>query len=175
VLRTARVVAVGSHVHELALIPTAEEDRLVGHLGPDLLGPPGTPGGWDPDEALRRLRGRPDRPIGEALLDQRNLAGIGNLYKCESLYLRGLSPWLPVSAVDDDLPALVELARRLLAANRGRGSQATTGSLRRGETTHVYGRRTARCRRCGTPIRHDQQGERITYWCPSCQPSEIVT
>ena len=169
VLRTPRVVAVGSHVHELALVPTAQEDRLVGHLGPDLLGPPGTAGGWDPDEAVRRLRARPDRPIAEALLDQRNLAGIGNLYKSEVLYLRGLSPWLPVSLVED-LPALVGLAQRLLAANRGRSAQSTTGSLARGGTTHVYGRRGAPCRRCGAPIRHEQQAERITFWCPGCQP-----
>lgn len=169
VLRTLPAVAVGYHLHELALVPTAEEERLVGHLGPDLLGPPGSPGGWDADEAVRRLGAQPDRAIAEALLDQRNLAGIGNLYKSEVLFLRGVSPWTPVSKVAD-LPAAVALAQRLMTANRGRWTQATTGSLRRGEEVYVYGRAGAPCRRCGTPIRRAIQGERITYWCPTCQP-----
>ncbi|HLL66969.1 MAG TPA: DNA-formamidopyrimidine glycosylase family protein [Micromonosporaceae bacterium] len=163
-LHAESVVAVGYHLHELALLPTAEETRLVGHLGPDLLG-----ADWDADEAVRRLAEQPERDIGEALLDQRNLAGIGNLYKCEVLFLRGISPWSPVEAIAD-LPALVALSQRLLAANRGRWAQSTTGSLRRGETTYVYGRRAQPCRRCRTPIAKDATGERITYWCPRCQP-----
>ena len=77
VLRTRRSVAVGYHLHEMALIPTADEARLLGYLGPDLLGDD-----WDPDEAVRRIRETPDIGIAEALLDQRNLAGVGNLYKC---------------------------------------------------------------------------------------------
>ena len=169
VLRTLTTVAVGYHLHELAFIPTADEQTLIGHLGPDLLGSPDSPGGWDLDEAVRRLRGRPERPIAEALLDQRNLAGIGNLYKAEVLFLRGLNPRTPVSKVDD-LDAVVELAHRLLEANRGRGSQATTGSLRRGQETYVYGRPGAPCRRCGTLIARETQGDRITFWCPTCQP-----
>ncbi|MEH1013772.1 DNA-formamidopyrimidine glycosylase family protein [Micromonospora sp. CPCC 206060] len=164
VLRTADAVAVGYHLHELALVPTAEEDALVGGLGPDLLGPD-----WDVDEAVRRIRRDPDRSIAEALLDQTNLAGVGNLYKCELLFLRGVSPWTPVGAVPD-LPGLVSLGQRLLAANRGRWTQSTTGSLHRGQTSYVYGRRAQPCRRCGTAIRKAEQGERITYWCPTCQP-----
>ena len=73
-------------------MPTTEEETLVGHLGPDLLGSPDEPGGWDPDEAVRRLRPSPTATIAEALLDQRNLAGIGNLYKAEVLFLRGIHP-----------------------------------------------------------------------------------
>jgi len=164
VLRSPQAVAVGYHLHELALVPTAEEERLVGHLGPDLLG-----ADWDAAEAVRRLAAHPDAPVGEALLDQRNLAGIGNLYKCELLFLRGVSPWTPVGAVPD-LPGLVALAHRLLAANRGRWTQSSTGSLHRGQTTYVYGRRAQPCRRCGTAVRKDEQGERVTYWCPVCQP-----
>ncbi|MCP3782506.1 Fpg/Nei family DNA glycosylase [Micromonospora sp. A3M-1-15] len=164
VLRSPGAVAVGYHLHELALIPTAEEESLVGHLGPDLLGPD-----WDPDEAVRRLAAHPDETIGEALLDQRNLAGVGNLYKCEVLFLRGVSPWTPVRAVPD-LPGTVTLAQRLLAANRGRWTQSTTGSLHRGQTSYVYGRRAQPCRRCGTAIRKEELGERVTYWCPACQP-----
>ncbi|MEU8261117.1 DNA-formamidopyrimidine glycosylase family protein [Micromonospora sp. NPDC048999] len=164
VLRSPGAVAVGYHLHELALVPTAEEDSLVGHLGPDLLGPE-----WDPDEAVRRLAAHPDETIGEALLNQRNLAGVGNLYKCEVLFLRGTSPWTPVRAVPD-LAEMVALAQRLLAANRGRWTQSTTGSLHRGGTTYVYGRRAQPCRRCGTAIRSKDLGERVTYWCPVCQP-----
>ncbi|MEU1686229.1 zinc finger domain-containing protein [Micromonospora sp. NPDC005707] len=164
VLRSPGAVAVGYHLHELALIPTAEEESLVGHLGPDLLGTD-----WDPDEAVRRLSAHPDETIGEALLDQRNLAGVGNLYKCEVLFLRGVNPWTPVGAVPD-LPGTVALAQRLLAANRGRWAQSTTGSLHRGQTSYVYGRRAQPCRRCGTAIRKEELGERVTYWCPACQP-----
>jgi endonuclease-8 len=164
VLRTARAVAVGYHLHEVALLPTAEEESLTGHLGPDLLGDD-----WDPAEAVRRISAGPPTTIAEALLDQRNLAGVGNLYKAETLFLRGLWPWTPVAAVAD-LTGTVELAQKLVASNRGRWTQTTTGSLRKGETSYVYGRRAQPCRRCGTAIRKAEQGERVTYWCARCQP-----
>lgn len=170
VLRTLTTVAVGYHLHDLALVPTAEEETLVGHLGPDLLGSPDRPGGWDPEEAVRRLRRQPDRSIAEALLDQRNLAGIGNLYKAEILFLRGINPATPISKVDN-LDGVVDLAHKLLRANRGRWTQATTGSLRRGQEVYVYGRSGAPCRRCGTLILREIQGERVTFWCPLCQPT----
>jgi endonuclease VIII len=164
VLRTADAVAVGYHLHDLALAPTTEENSLIGHLGPDLLG-----ADWDPADAVRRLAAHPAASIAEALLDQRNLAGIGNLYKAETLFLRGVWPWTPVADVPD-LPGMVGLAQRLVTANRGRWTQTTTGSLRKGETSYVYGRRGLPCRRCGTPIQQAEQGERVTYWCPRCQP-----
>jgi endonuclease-8 len=164
VLRTDEAVAVGYHLHDLALVPTDASESLVSHLGPDLLG-----GDWDPDEAVRRLAATPETSIAEALLDQRRLAGIGNLYKAEVLFLRGVWPWTPVGRTPD-LPGVVALAQRLLDANRGRWTQSTTGSLRRGETTYVYGRRGHACRRCSTPIRAADQGERVTYWCQRCQP-----
>ncbi|WP_345627689.1 DNA-formamidopyrimidine glycosylase family protein [Rugosimonospora acidiphila] len=165
VLRTHDHVAVGHHLHDLALVPTGQEETLVGHLGPDLLGPD-----WDEDEAVRRLAAHPDTSIAEALLDQSNLAGIGNLYKSEVLYLRGVWPWTPVRKVAN-LGAVVGLAKKLLHANQGRWTQSTTGSLRRGQTTYVYNRRTQPCRRCGTLIEEAEQGERITFWCPVCQPA----
>ncbi|MBO0772192.1 MAG: Fpg/Nei family DNA glycosylase [Actinobacteria bacterium] len=159
--------AVGYQLGIVEILPTTAEARVVGHLGPDLLGPD-----WDPAEAARRLRAVPDRAVGEALLDQRNLAGIGNLYKAEVLFLRGISPWRPVREVAD-LDALTGLARRLLAANKERAGQVTTGSPRRGEETWVYGRAGRPCRRCGTRIRRADQGsqpdERVTFWCPRCQ------
>jgi endonuclease VIII len=121
-------------------------------------------------EAVRRLSAEPARPIGEALLDQRLLAGIGNLYKAEVLFLRGVNPWQPTGSAGD-LGAMAELARRLLDANKDRIGQVTTGNWRRGEETWVYGRRGRPCRRCGTPIRSEGQQDRVTFWCPSCQPA----
>ena len=120
-----------------------------------------------------RLTADPGRPIGEALLDQRNLAGIGNIYKTETLFLRRVSPWRPVGQVDE-LAELVELARQLLEANKERIGQVTTADTRPGRQNWIYGRAGRPCRRCGTAIRQASQGpdlaERITYWCPRCQP-----
>jgi DNA-formamidopyrimidine glycosylase len=156
--------AIGYQLGVVELIRTNEEPQVTGHLGPDLLGVD-----WNCDEAVVRLSAEPDRAIGEALLDQRNLAGIGNLYKAEVLFLRGINPWQRVGEVTD-LGAVVELARRLLDANKERVGQVTTGNRRRGEETWVYGRRGRPCRRCGTPVRSEGQQDRITFWCPSCQP-----
>jgi len=162
--------AVGYRLHDIALVPTAEEDRLVGHLGPDVLGPD-----WDAAEAACRLQADPGREIGEALLDQRILAGVGNLYKSEALFLVGVNPWTPAGRVDG--PKLVATAHRLMRANRDHPEQSTTGSLRRGEQHWVHGRGGMPCRRCGITIRVAEQGPvdrpeygRVTYWCPHCQP-----
>jgi endonuclease-8 len=167
VLANTEWQAVGYRLPVVELLPTADEHTVVGHLGPDVLGPD-----WDLDEAVRRLLADPEREIGLALLDQRNLAGIGNLYRIEMLFLRGLTPWVLVRDVPD-LPALVQNGRRLMVANRGRIEQSTTGSLRRGETHWVFERQGRPCRRCGTPVLSAQQGEppyaRLSYWCPSCQ------
>jgi endonuclease-8 len=167
VLETAERVAVGFRLPVVELIPTASESDVVGHLGPDLLGPD-----WDAAEALRRLRSEPEREIGTALLDQRNLAGLGNLWRCEALFLRGVHPWTHVGDVAD-LPALVDVGYRMLQANKDRPEQTSTGSMRRGETSWVVGRYRKPCRRCGTPIQKRPQGtppqERETYWCPHCQ------
>jgi endonuclease-8 len=167
VLATDGWECVGYRLHDLAIVPTAEEDSLVGHLGPDVLGPD-----WDLDEALRRLREHPDEQIGVALLDQRNLAGIGNLYKVESLFLRGVHPWARVADVDD-LAGLVEKARMLMRANLHHPEQNTTGLPGRGQDHWVAGRRGKPCRRCGTTILLGEQGpstqERVTWWCPRCQ------
>jgi endonuclease-8 len=159
--------AVGYRLPVVELLPTDREPDVVGHLGPDLLGPD-----WDEDEALSRLRAAPGREVGDALLDQRNLAGIGNLYKSEVLFLSGITPWTAVADVTD-LAGLVRRSRRLLLANRDRWEQSTTGNLRRGEDHWVFERRHRTCRRCGTPIRRAMQGtapkDRVCYWCPVCQ------
>jgi endonuclease VIII len=169
VLRTTQAVAVGYHLHDVALVPTDEEETLVGHLGPDLLGPD-----WDAAEAVRRLGGQPDRTIGEALLDQRNVAGIGTIYRAETLFLRGVNPWTPVGAVAE-LDRLLALAHRLMTSNLGRpGGPVMTGDTRRGRRYWVYGRGGEPCRRCGTRIDRGSMGpaieERVVYWCPACQP-----
>ena len=162
-------LAAGYRVHDLRIVRTSDEVALVGHLGPDLLGPD-----WDPDEAVRRLRAQTDRPVGEALLDQRNLAGIGNLYKCEALFIERINPWTPISRVAD-LDRLVATTQRLMRANRGHPEQSTTGMLGRGRDHWVYQRAGTACRRCRTPIRQAVQGElpyqRNTFWCPTCQPA----
>jgi len=154
----------------LELVETAREADVVGHLGPDLLGP-----GWDEDEAVRRLRADPDRPVIEAVLDQRNLAGIGNLWAVETCYLRGLSPWTPVR--DVDLVAFVQLARRMMRHSLDHPGQVTTGDTRRGRTHWVYGRAERPCRRCGVAVGfRDATGapyERQTWWCPHCQPGPV--
>jgi endonuclease-8 len=172
ILETEKTVAVGHRVHDIALVRTADEDSLVGHLGPDLLGPD-----WDAAEAVRRIAADPMRAVGEAVLDQRNLAGAGNVYKTESCFLRGVSPWTPVGDITD-LEGFVGLLHRLLAANRDRHNHVTTGDPRPGYRTWVYDRVGRPCRRCGTTIRSAWQGgeqgdpayQRISYWCPRCQP-----
>ena len=156
-------LATGYRVHDLRLVDTTAEHVLVGHLGPDLLGPD-----WDAGEAVRRLRADPGRPIAEALLDQRNLAGIGNLYKSETLFIERVDPWLPVGDVIH-LDAVVAAAYRLLNANRDHPEQSTTGLLARGRQHWVYQRGGEPCLRCRTPIRRAVQGDRSTYWCPACQ------
>jgi endonuclease-8 len=169
VLETEEWVAVGFHLAMTELVPTEEEEeRVIGHLGPDPLT------NWDPEEAVRRLAAQGDRPIGETLLDQTVIAGPGNVYKCEICFLRGVDPWTPVGEVPDH-EGLVDLTARLMQANRKTGMQITTGDERPGRGRWVYGRGGKPCRRCRTPIQRKAQdpgGERVTYWCPSCQPRQ---
>jgi len=170
VLATTERVAVGFRLHDLQLLPTTQETQLVGHLGPDLLDPQ-----WTDEhaiEAVRRLVSAPGRPIGLALLDQRVMAGIGNLYRNEVCFALGVSPWAPVSEVDAE--RTVGLCRNLLLRNAWRPEQSTTGSLARGEQHWVYLRTNQGCRRCGSRIRSGVLGEgldeRQVWYCPSCQP-----
>ncbi|MFI9644682.1 Fpg/Nei family DNA glycosylase [Streptomyces sp. NPDC052040] len=167
ILGVADRTAVGYRLPVLELLRTADEHRAVGHLGPDLLGPD-----WDPGLARENLLGDPARPLGEALLDQRNLAGIGNVYKSELCFLLRVTPWLPIGELPaEHLGQLPVLARRLLEANRDRATRNTTG--RREQNLFVYGRAPRPCLHCGTPVRAADQGdgsrERPTYWCPGCQ------
>ena len=168
VLETADWVAVGFELGTLDLFPTSEDEQHLGYLGPDPLG-----ADWDAAEAVRRLTAAGERPVAVALGDQRNLAGLGNVFVNELCFLRGLLPTRPMADVAD--PAgLVDLGHRLILANRDRSERTTTGNLRRGMRTFVYGRDGQPCRRCGTRIQNGRLGrseleQRVTYWCPVCQ------
>lgn len=168
-LEAGEVTAVGFTLGIVELIETADEDQVVGHLGPDLLGPD-----WDEAEALRRLLADPDREVTAALLDQRNLAGIGNMYAAELCFTSGIHPTRPVRDVGE-LPRLVRRAKAMLELNKQRAIQSTTGDLRPRMRMWVYRRDRSPCRRCGTTIQVAMRGEpgreRATYWCPTCQPA----
>jgi endonuclease-8 len=173
VLRTEPWQAVGFALGTLEVLPRAAEEDVVGYLGPDVLGED-----WDAAEAIRRIEAEPDRAIGLALLDQRNLAGVGNVYRNELCFLRGMLPTRPVSEVPD-LTRLIDLAKRTLEANKNRVERTLTGDTRRGKQDWVYGRTGQPCRRCGTRIQGGTLGDpvqpgrgatdRETYWCPRCQ------
>lgn len=166
IVGTAEREAVGIDLAEVDVVATRDEAQLVGHLGPDPLAE-----GWDAAEAARRLQAD-QRSIHVALLDQRNVAGFGNEYAAELLFLRGILPTTPADEVDAQ--ALVDLGARTIRANRNRLDRTFTGVARPGQTTWVYGRAGRPCRRCGTLIRRgaigaDPTRERVTFWCPSCQ------
>jgi len=167
VIETPTAVAVGFDLGVVEVFPASEEADRLDYLGPDLLG-----ADWDADEAVRRIAVAPDAPIAVALGEQRNLAGLGNVYVNELCFLRGIRPTRPAGEVD--LPPLVDLASRVIRANRDRIARTTTGNDRRGERLWVYSRGGERCRRCGTRIEHGRLGRnelelRDTWWCPSCQ------
>jgi endonuclease-8 len=168
ILGVPGVVTVGFLLGELEVVPREREGELVDYLGPDLLGP-----SWNPATAIAKLVADPDRAIGLAVLDQRVMAGLGNVYRNELCFLRGVLPTRPVGEVEN-LPGLVDLAHRLIVANRDRVERVTTGDVRRGRRTWVHGREHLPCLRCGTPIRQGALGdteltERQTFYCPVCQ------
>jgi endonuclease VIII len=153
-------------------------ERALRDVGPDLLGET-----FDEDAAVARLRARGPLGIGDALLDQHAVAGIGNVYKSEVCFLCRINPFTPVDRLsDDEVRTLMRTARRLLQANVAPGTDAgiatyhplgrTTGRAGAEERLWVYGRARRACRRCRTPIQWSKQGldARSTYWCPGCQP-----
>ncbi len=171
VLETAGgTTAWGLRLHQLDLVATADEHRLVGHLGPDPLR-----ADWDAAEAGRRLRADPGVPLVSALLDQTRMAGLGNLWVNELAFLVGASPWTPVGEVDvERLVARAATALRHSATVPG-AYQVTTGLSRRGEDHWVAGRQGRPCLRCGTEVLAvdelpDDPAHRRTWWCPRCQP-----
>jgi endonuclease VIII len=178
VVATADFVAVGFNIPVAEFItgrklPTHQE---LARLGPDLLSD-----GFDPGEAGKRIRARPREIIADVLLNQRVMAGIGNVYKSEVLFACRINPFTPVDALDAAaVECLISTARRFLLANvrtsvapmtTYSGLRRTTGRDKPGDRLWVYGRAGLPCRRCGAPIalKKHGSGARLTYWCPECQ------
>ncbi|TXR56724.1 DNA-formamidopyrimidine glycosylase family protein [Quadrisphaera setariae] len=173
--------AAGLRMPVVELLRTADEHRATGHLGPDLLDPD-----LDVPAAAARLAGEPSRPLAAALLDQRLVAGLGNLWANELCFLTGRSPWTPVAELGEAGVArlVVRAARALRASAAGvTGYQVTTGNTRPGQEHWVAGRAGQPCRRCGTRVEvvaevagvpEDDDAaagvRRRTWWCPHCQP-----
>lgn len=171
-LETSSVRALGVDLGEVDVLRTSDEATAFTHIGPDLLGPD-----WDAPVAVARISEHPERALHTALLDQHNLAGIGNLYGNELCFLFRTHPATPVGDVAD-LAAVIDKAKQLLELNKSRMAQSTTGELGFGKEQWVFERGGKPCGRCGTRIASGMLGartqERIVYWCPSCQPGPAL-
>jgi endonuclease-8 len=174
--RTFEAVGFNVPVAELLDPRALDRHRDLSLLGPDLLGD-----SFNADEAVRRFRARPSSSVADGLINQRIVAGAGNIYKSELLFLCGIHPFRLVETVaDETLHLLLTVARKYLRANvvDGRGRIVTYTGYRRtasrepADQLYVYGRARLPCRKCGTRIQVAPQGPnaRLTYWCPSCQP-----
>jgi endonuclease-8 len=175
-LATATIEAIAFNVPVAEFLTTEQLRRheLIQSLGPDLADP-----SFDPKDVRRRLATMADAELHDALLNQRVLAGIGNVLKSETLFVARVSPFIRVSQLTDEaFERLMSAARRLMAMNITdstsipRHGRATTGSLDQRANLFVYGRSGRACRRCGTAINVRKTGAdaRLTYWCPHCQP-----
>jgi endonuclease-8 len=177
VVATSDAVAVGFNIPVAEFLTSGDlaRHRQLQALGPDLLDP-----SFDRADAQTRIRNLADHAIADVLLNQRVIAGIGNVFKSEILFLAGIDPFTRVGEVGDDaLDRLIDIALKQLRANvvpqarslaptRGR---RTTGSLHPDKGLWVYGRGGLPCRKCGTAILTRKTGDdaRLTYWCPRCQ------
>jgi endonuclease VIII len=186
--RDMRIVVETDDFHAVAFnVPVAEFEtaasldrtRPLRDLGPDPLS-----GDFHGADAVERILSRTGIEIGDALLDQSAIAGIGNVYKSEVLFAGRVNPFAPVETLArEDAERLVNAAVRFMRANVGerasaaietyRGLRRTTGRADRGGRLWVYGRAGKPCRRCGTLISRRKQGPhaRSTYWCEQCQPN----
>jgi endonuclease-8 len=169
VIRTQRhdVVEFDGPVLELMTDSRTRFDRRMAGLGPDIIGDD-----FSERDYLRRLRGDdPTRGVGDAVLDQRIVAGIGNIWKCEACFLAGIDPWRKLSELsDDEALAIVRAARPRMRESARHGGRVTTapgGAW----AVWVHERAGRPCRRCGTLINARGQGDgnRTTFWCPQCQ------
>ena len=180
VIRTAQyeAVAFAVPVAEFHTARSLERSTAIPKLGPDLL-----KGGFDEDEAKARIRERGAEEIGNVLLDQKVMAGIGNVFKSEICFVCGVHPFRLVSSLSErEINCLVDSARRLMAENVTEASggqivtytglRRTTGRADPAARVWVYRRKGEECRRCGTTIEMRKQGPgtRSTFWCPECQP-----
>ncbi len=153
----AEAVQFGGPTLRLLRAESVRRDPVLARLGPDVLAPD-----FDAERVARSLSGVPDRTLGDALLDQHLVAGIGNIFKSEACFAARLDPWQRVGDLaEDQLRHVARAAHDLMhaAVEHGRGDRA------------VYKRSGRPCPRCGIPIRSRGQGDanRTTYWCPSCQ------
>jgi endonuclease-8 len=178
IVATSAYEAVGFNipVAEFVTDRSRRRHRELSRLGPDLLDDD-----FDRAAAVGRLRTLADTGIADALLNQRALAGIGNVYKCEVLFACGVNPFVRVRDLDDrQIASLVDTARKFLQANVSTGLapmtsytgfRRTTGRDDPRQRLWVYGRARLPCRKCGTPIEVRKEGPdaRLTYWCPRCQ------
>lgn len=171
ILEVGDVQAAGIDLGVLEVLEREHDQDVVEHLGPDLLGPD-----WEPRTAEANLIADPGRPLAKALLDQRVMAGVGNVYCNELCFVMGHLPTAPISQVKDPL-RIVQRARDMLWLNRSRVNRTTTGDTRSGRDLWVYGRAGRPCRRCGSTIESDRaharsntsNRDRISFWCPACQ------
>jgi len=166
IVGNTRWETVGFDLAMVEVLRTDDEERIVGHLGPDPLADD-----WDPAEAVRRVSAD-TRAAHVALLDQRNVAGFGNVYANEMLFVRGIAPRTPATEVD--VASMIDLGARMIRANLPRPERTFTGDTRPGRRFWVYGRDGKACRRCGTLVRGGSLGanatsERNVFWCPRCQ------
>jgi endonuclease-8 len=165
--------AAGDQLGELDVIPSDREHEFVGHLGPDILDE-----SFDGAAVAATIKAHGQRAIGDLLLDQRVLAGIGTFYLSEGCFVGGINPWRPANEVPDAQP-LVERIQAMMRANVVRAIQTTTGNTRNGQREYVHARSGRPCRRCGTTIRVAPLGvgnhERVVFWCPYCQPGVVPT
>lgn len=176
-LGSDRWLTLGLRLGLVELLPTADEARVVGHLGPDVLGDD-----WDPEVAAARILASPAATIAEALLDQRNLAGVGTFWASEALFLEGLHPWATVAQVAAEpaaVPALLARISRLMARGIHEVVHSTTGLSAPGEESYVHARSGRPCRRCGDLIRVAPLGappkDRVFFSCPTCQGGRAPT
>ena len=173
VLETERAIAVCFSAPTVELVPChpSGEVPALGHLGPDILSDT-----FDLADAVRRLRQRSDVEIAVALLDQTALAGIGNVYKSEVLFLCGVDPFALVGDLAEEvLSHLIETAYQQMRRNLLSDMRRTT-AVDAPHRLWVYGHTNDPCQRCGRPIRGRRQGlqARFTYWCPGCQPAAVI-
>ena len=163
ILEAGDIQAAGIDLGVLEVLEREHDLEVVSHLGPDLLSDD-----WDPHIAAANLTADSHRPLSDALLDQRVMAGVGNVCCTELCFVTGHLPTAVVSDVKDPL-RMVQRARDMLWLNRSRWNRTTTGDTRGGSDLWVYGRHGKPCRRCGTAILSDSGGDRVSFWCPVCQ------
>lgn len=173
---SAEWTTLGLSLGEVDLLPTEDEHRLVGHLGPDVLGED-----WDVEAVTARLVGAPaGTSLAAGLLDQRHLAGVGTFWASEALFAQRLHPWRPLDDLDrEEIRSLVERVHLMMLRGREHSVQSSTGVMRADGRSWVHGRSGRPCRRCGEVVRIAPLGrdvrDRVFFSCPGCQGGSAPT